>query len=111
MHETIGGISPLEPGWKRILIKPQPGGTVTSADVEHISPYGRVACSWHLVDSKLAVKVTVPPNSTAEVVLGKEKYEVGSGEREFIVDFAPDARWPPKPIWDSMTIPLIDEIA
>ena len=31
MHRTIGGIAPLEPGYARVLVAPQPGGGLTWA--------------------------------------------------------------------------------
>jgi alpha-L-rhamnosidase len=111
MHGTIGGISPLEPGWKKILIAPRPGGTLTSAEVRHASPYGLVQCSWYLDGDKIVVEASVPPNTTARVEIGEMTTQVGSGEHKFVVDYQADSRWPPKPIYHSMTIPLIDEIA
>lgn len=111
MHSTIGGISPLAPGWKKIRIAPRPGGTVTSAEVAHRSPYGLVRCAWCLEDDKLYLDVTVPPNTTAVVDVGDLQTAIGSGQRQFVVDHRPDPRWPPKPIYKSVTVPLIDEIA
>lgn len=112
MHGTIGGISPLEPGWKKILIAPRPGGTVTSAEVRHLSPYGLIRCSWTLDGSaNFVVEVDVPPNSTARVDIEGTVIEIGSGHRRLVLTHHKDPRWPPKPIWRSMTVPLIDEIA
>ncbi|WVQ68181.1 uncharacterized protein L199_006387 [Kwoniella botswanensis] len=111
LHNTVGGITPLEPGWKKFKVAPQPGGTVTSAEVRHLSPYGLIECSWRLEDDKLTVKLSVPPNSRAKVEIGDQQLEVGSGHREFVVKYQADPRWPPKPIYHSLTIPLIDEIA
>ena len=31
MHRTIGGIAPLEPGYSRVLVAPQPGGGISWA--------------------------------------------------------------------------------
>jgi len=111
MHSTIGGISPLEPGWKHVLIRPQPGGTITSASVSHKSPYGQIKCSWMLKDEQLVVDIAVPPNSSATVELPGLKTRVGSGKRQFAVCWKKDVAWPPKPIYHSLTVPLIDEIA
>ncbi|WRT68233.1 uncharacterized protein IL334_005209 [Kwoniella shivajii] len=111
MHSTIGGLSPLEPGWKRFLIAPRPGGTVTSAEVRHLCPYGLIRCSWQLENGKMTVDISVPPNTRAKVDIGNIQVEVGSGDRRFVVEYDVDPRWPPKPIYHSMTIPLIDEIA
>ncbi|WVR06135.1 hypothetical protein IAU60_003165 [Kwoniella sp. DSM 27419] len=109
MHRVIGGISPLEPGWKRFYIAPRPGGTVTSATVKHLCPHGLITCSWQLCNGTLTVDAQVPPNTTAVVDLGSLMV-VGSGDHHWTIPYqAPE--WPPKPIYHSMTIPLIDEIA
>jgi alpha-L-rhamnosidase len=111
MHSTIGGIMLLEPGWKRLLISPRPGGTITSATVSHVSPYGTIECSWFIKEQELIVNVVVPPNTCARVVLPGVDVEIGSGKKLFVAKWEADVRWPPKPIYSSMTIPLIDEIA
>jgi alpha-L-rhamnosidase len=65
LHETVGGLSPLEPGWKKALVRPQPGGSLTYAEVSHISPYGKFACDWRIKGDQLVVNITVPPNASA----------------------------------------------
>jgi hypothetical protein len=40
MHRVIAGIALLEPGYRRILFRPQPGGgLLTSASARHETPY------------------------------------------------------------------------
>lgn len=111
LHSTVGGLSPLEPGWKRILVRPQPGGTVTSAKSHHISPYGMISCEWVIVDGHLQVELQVPPNATASVVLPGETNEVGSGQHSFKVKWQRDEAWPPKVIQPFMARRLKDEFA
>jgi len=95
MHEHIGGLSPLEPGWKRILVRPQPGGTVSSAKTSHVGPYGRISSEWCIAGGQLKVDIVVPPNSTAEIVLPGLERSVGSGAHSFAVAFEQPA-FPPK---------------
>lgn len=97
MHAVIGGLKPLSEGWKKILIQPQPGGTLTSAKTRHISPYGEISCHWEIQGDKLHVAVVVPPNSTARIALAGLEEEVGSGRKEYVVDYKQDERWPPAP--------------
>ncbi|WVQ83749.1 hypothetical protein IAT38_005893 [Cryptococcus sp. DSM 104549] len=108
LHAVVGGLSPLEPGWKRVLVKPQSGGTVTQASVTYLSPYGRVACSWETRGGMFEMEMEVPPNCTARVVLpGKEGYEeVGSGRRSFSCRFSEDARFPPPVVQPPFTARL-----
>ncbi len=98
LHYYVGGISPLEPGWKRISIRPQPGGSITHARVTHLSPYGMIECSWKIVDGELKVRVLVPPNCIAVVHLPGLKEVIGSGQRDFSVPWVADPDWPP--VWD-----------
>ncbi|KAL7940827.1 bacterial alpha-L-rhamnosidase domain-containing protein [Trichoderma barbatum] len=66
LHSTVGGLSPLEPGWKKFLVQPTPGGTITSAKAIFNSPNGEIVCSWQLgEDRNLKVDLIVPPNTTA----------------------------------------------
>lgn len=101
LHRVVGGLSPLEPGWKKALVAPRPGGTVTSAVVSYDSVYGPYSCKWVIENGRLKVDVGVPPNASAKVVLGEGEgqlvQEVGSGEYSFEVEWKGDPRWPPKP--------------
>jgi alpha-L-rhamnosidase len=108
LHAYIGGIRPLEAGWKKVLIKPQPGGTITHAKVAHTSPYGEVKCQWEIKDGKLKVEVSVPPNATAKVELPGLEEEIRSGERSFEVDWKKDERFPPKPVQPGFCATLPD---
>ncbi|KAH6616430.1 alfa-L-rhamnosidase [Boeremia exigua] len=110
LHGTVGGISPLEPGWRVIRVRPVPGGNLTSADVSFDGPYGRVACRWTWSEGKFWMRIEVPPNCSAAVTLPSEVKKgfsveddkepervVGSGVHEFECEF--DAgEWPPKPL-------------
>ncbi|WWC63686.1 uncharacterized protein I303_106291 [Kwoniella dejecticola CBS 10117] len=111
MHSNIGGLSPLEPGWKKALIKPLPGGTLTSASTSHSSPYGKFAVEWKIQGDKLLVDIEVPPNASAKVDLPgmKEEDEVGSGKKSYEVDWKGDERWPPKGIRGPQSIFMPDE--
>jgi alpha-L-rhamnosidase len=73
MYESIGGISPLEPGYKKILIAPVPGSKLEYANAEYNSVYGKISSDWKKVNSGLELKVTIPPNTTAKVVIPIEK--------------------------------------
>ncbi|KAI4716608.1 permease of the major facilitator superfamily [Aureobasidium sp. EXF-10727] len=94
LHSVVGGISPLQPGWKHSLVRPVPGGSLTHAEVRHRTPYGMLECKWSINAGQFKVSLTVPPNTTARVVmpdkqasktLGEEEegIEVGSGIYEF----------------------------
>ena len=95
LHSTIAGLSPAQPGWKVISIYPRPGGTVTMAKAHHITPYGKVAAEWAIKDGKITLKAEVPPNTTAEIQVGKIKETVGSGYHEWTTVYEQEGEWPP----------------
>ena len=97
MHTKIGGLSRLEPGWKKALIKPQPGGTVTSATVTLDSPYGPYEVVWSLDGGDLSVSAKVPPNASAQVEMPGINETVGSGSYSWKIKWA-RGEWPPERI-------------
>ncbi len=81
MHRTIGGLKPASPGYRRIEIKPRPGGGITHAFARHLTPYGVAECAWQLDGGTIDLQAVVPPNATALVYIPGEStpLEVGSG--------------------------------
>ena len=70
MHRVIGGIAPLEPGYAKVLIAPQPGGGITWSRASLETRHGRVAVSWDRQSSgSFDLEVTVPNGVTALVRL------------------------------------------
>jgi alpha-L-rhamnosidase len=69
LHRVVAGIKPMEPGYRRILIQPRPGGGLASASATYQSGYGRIACAWSATDGRMAVDVTIPANTRAAVIL------------------------------------------
>jgi hypothetical protein len=63
------GVRPLEPGFRRILIRPQPG-TLSSAEGRVPTPRGPVHVAIRHDDaSGFALEVQVPPNASARIGL------------------------------------------
>jgi alpha-L-rhamnosidase len=71
LHGYVAGIELLDeyPGYQRFRIRPRPGGGITWAEGVHDSPYGRIESSWRVDGGELALTVTIPPGTHAEVVL------------------------------------------
>jgi alpha-L-rhamnosidase len=81
MHRTIGGISPLEPGYSRVLVAPQPGGGLTWARASLETRLGRVATEWHQTGESLRIDVAVPAGAIAVLRLpGAADVELPPGE-------------------------------
>jgi len=84
MYETIGGLSKIEPGYRKILIAPRPGGGLTHASAQLMTPFGLAKSSWKLDAGFMVVEVTIPPNSTGILDLSGEKLlDLGSGKHKF----------------------------
>jgi len=85
LHRTVAGLAPAAPGYRRLRVAPRPGPGITSASATHETPYGTAAVSWTVAGSAFSLDVTVPPGTTAEVVLpdGSDPVAVGSGRHSF----------------------------
>jgi alpha-L-rhamnosidase len=59
-------------GYKRIILRPVPGPSEISwAETKYESIYGLISLRWEIKGGSITVKVTVPPNTTAELTLPK----------------------------------------
>ena len=69
-HDVAGiGGYPAGPGFKRIIIRPQPVGDLTWAKATYDSIRGRIVSDWKRADGNLILKVTIPANTSATVFL------------------------------------------
>jgi alpha-L-rhamnosidase len=97
MYQIIAGIDLDEarPGYKHIVIRPQPGGGLTFARAKLKSVYGEIASEWRIDAGKqFHLDVTIPPNATATVSLpGGATHEVGAGKHAFKSEWS----LPPRP--------------
>ncbi|MRX44400.1 alpha-L-rhamnosidase [Agromyces kandeliae] len=80
MHRTIGGLAPLEPGYRRALVAPQPGGGLSWAQTSLDTPSGTIAVGWRIEAGQLAVDVDVPDSVEAVLRLpGRDDEVLASG--------------------------------
>jgi alpha-L-rhamnosidase len=80
IHRTIGGIAPLEPGYAKVLIAPQPGGGLTWARARLETTHGLVEVHWREAEPDLTVDVTIPAGVTAVLRLpGQPDRELACG--------------------------------
>jgi len=71
MYERMAGLAPdpEHPGYKHFFIQPAPGGPLESAHAELNTPYGLAESGWEKLENGLLITATVPPNSTATVIV------------------------------------------
>lgn len=116
MYRAMAGIDTdaESPGYRHSVIKPHPGGGITSVAATYESGYGRLGVQWKADQQKFTLDVEVPSNTRATIwipasspanvkeggkplssvkelkVLGTEdgyiKVEVGSGKYGFIAE-------------------------
>jgi alpha-L-rhamnosidase len=69
MYAVIGGIDldPEEPGYKHIVMRPQPGGGLAYAKAGLHSLYGLIRSEWTLKNGTFDWQITIPVNTTATV--------------------------------------------
>jgi alpha-L-rhamnosidase len=84
IYRYISGIKSVEPGYKKISIKPEPDDTLTHAKSSFKSAYGEIVSNWKKENGYFKLQVKIPCNTSAIVVLPNgEQHEVGSGTYDF----------------------------
>nr|WP_308629073.1 family 78 glycoside hydrolase catalytic domain [uncultured Eisenbergiella sp.] len=92
MYRKLAGINQLEPGFRRILIKPMLMKGITRVKAAFNSPYGKLECAWICENHKITVDICIPVNTHASVFLPekKEGLELGSGSYHFVYETQTD---------------------
>jgi alpha-L-rhamnosidase len=69
LYEYLAGIKPdpEQPGFKRLIMRPEPVGDLSFVKASHRSPYGLITSDWNRDGSKFRWRITVPANTTATV--------------------------------------------
>lgn len=88
MFKTVGGISPMEPGYGMVKIAPVPDPNLTFAKTSYKSVRGMIRTHLKRVGKGYELEVVVPPNVNAEVHVpladgGTRKEIIGSGTWTF----------------------------
>ncbi len=70
MWNSLAGINICEeqPGFKRVIIRPQPAGNLAWVKAEYETNYGKLAVDWKLEGGKLLLNLVVPANTQAVIV-------------------------------------------
>ena len=71
MFKALAGINPDpdQPGFKRVIIRPQPVNGLDWVRAEHESPYGMIRIAWQNHGDVFKLTISVPVNTTGEVWL------------------------------------------
>ena len=71
MYRTITGIDTYEEGagYKKIKIKPHPGGGLNFADADLETGYGMLSVHWKIKEGKFMLDAEIPANTTASLFI------------------------------------------
>ena len=74
-YQWLSGINcdPTEPGFKHILIQPQPAGDLTWVKAAYDSIHGRIISNLNLQAGALTMDITIPIDTKATVYVPAEK--------------------------------------
>ena len=77
LYRVVAGIEidPEQPGYKHILIQPQPGGNLTYARASLLSMYGKIESAWQIAEGRFSLAVGIPANTRATVRLPTAQLE------------------------------------
>ncbi len=87
MHRTVGGLSPLAPGYAKARFAPRPGAGITSARTCLDTPHGRIETSWTVTPAgHLVLAADVPDGMQLELQPpGGQPTLVGGGHHTIAV--------------------------
>ncbi|MDE7132895.1 MAG: glycoside hydrolase family 78 protein [Lachnospiraceae bacterium] len=85
LYEKVAGIQSIEPGYKKIGIRPMLTKGMTEVSAEYESVYGTIKSAWSCKEGKICVDVLIPANTTAVLYLPEkdEKLTIGSGSYHY----------------------------
>ncbi len=68
-YENLAGIAPdpSQPGFKHLIMKPEPVGNLTRVKASHTSPYGTVSSEWRKTSGSFEWGIKIPANISATV--------------------------------------------
>lgn len=84
LFSTCAGIRPLSPGFRKILIQPQPGGTLSWAKAAYKSPCGDIISQWKSENGQFFLDIETPEGTPCTIVLPNgETHEVFGGKHSY----------------------------
>jgi alpha-L-rhamnosidase len=90
VYRMVAGIDAAAPGYKKILIHPHVGASLTWVLAHYDCPYGKIVSNWKLTGNILHLETTIPSNTTATIILPyknhEESKEVGPGHYQWDVN-------------------------
>ena len=95
MYRVSAGIETMDAGYRHLSLQPHPTKKLAYSKATFESPYGTVASGWERKDGKTIVKVRIPANTTATIILpagGQDKVTEG-GKSPYDNEFFKDVKF------------------
>ncbi len=90
-YEYLGGIKAIEPGYRKIQLKPYPIEGLDFVNCSYESVSGRIESNWRRDGNRFEWDITIPANTEAEVWIpnrdGHKIKTLGSGRYKFSTSF------------------------
>ena len=90
-YAVLGGIRQdhSATGFRKVVIRPYFSERLDFVKSSYLSPYGKISVEWKRAGGAVAVKIRIPANVTARIVLPQTaERTVGSGEYSFSIEGA-----------------------
>lgn len=88
IYRNIGGITAGKPGYKHIIFTPDFDCGLSYSSCSHITPFGKVACDWQIVDRECSIDLVIPVNTTAELRIHDVVIKLVSGNHCFNIQLS-----------------------
>jgi alpha-L-rhamnosidase len=69
MYRVSAGIETMGPGYKHFIIQPHPTKKLEFSRASFESSYGTIASGWERKEGKIIIKVSIPANTSATIIL------------------------------------------
>lgn len=92
LFSGLAGITPLEPGFKKISIKPYFPEDLSFVEASFKSVYGTIRSHWKKTDSNIEMNITIPFNTTAEIILPGLQKKLNCGEYQFLFPYPDNSK-------------------
>ena len=89
LFEYVAGIRPTfdAPGFQEFELKPVPGGSLTWAEGEYKTKYGKIPSGWKMENKTFLYHCTVPEKTTAHLCLPDgSRHTLGAGSYHFTME-------------------------
>lgn len=89
LHRVVGGLVALEPGYRKVLIAPKPGGGLTHASTALDTDHGPINVDWRIAAGGITLTINIPAGVTARVerpLSDEPALEVGPGQHSWTYD-------------------------